>query len=1847
MPSRLLRSPRLVTLLCAFALGAILGLFAWRRITQVFNRLDVVLVDTLKSQLGRDVRSGAVRVDRQGRFTILNLRIAEGKTFAEGTFAQADRVEGQLDLLTLLRNRAEPLKAVKSLRIVHPTVTLVRRPDGEWNFLDLLRPKGPKKPYVPFGGVATVTNGTLLLRDYRSYLAKSGAPVETRIARVNGTLDGRRAGPLQFQASGAGAQRIGPFNVSGEYDPPGQEGTVAASVNRLDLAYWVDYFTRRHPAWAVRAGLADAHGTVKIAHGKVDLPTLEASVLVKGGAATLAALRPPLRSVTLRATARGAAVRATATGLLENIPLTLNARIADLHQPIVDASATVGTFAVERLPRLLTALSPKSWPDLTGPVALTARATGPPNDLRLAARLRSTQLARQGMSAQGVDATVTLVKGLLKGNATVRQAFGAGLTAQGEMRLNAKGQPWSASGRVRGLDVKAVAPPSAQVAGTATGSFAARGSGGKVTGRANLAMAEGSAGPFRFRRGEATVTTADGRAWNARVTMATGNVQRFDFRSLAGDVTYRGGDVTVHSATADAWQGTLRASGMVAKSGALNLNLNANNVRLAELLAPLHQSGITGVGDFSGRLLGKASSPILQGRFTARNGVARGLPYDFLAGTVRATPSSLALQNGVLRSGRGAVALAGTVSFGKDGVGPLNLSGRFTNVPGSLLTRINAGPNLTLPPALASATLNGRWRASGVPSRLRLSFRDARIGLPTGSAAFNGTLDLRQGAPSADFTASLSRVPVALATGLKVNGKRLLPLDSVSPALQASTVSGVVKATGRPPNLTLAFNRVRLDLPEGSAALNGSLALGKSPNVSRLTVTLDHVPASVVNGLNLGGGPFALPSQIRGATISGTATLSGSPKDLQGTGRLVAGPITLQGEAGRPYTVQEARANFTLSGRQLFLQDVSLSGEGLTLTGGGQVSLAGGPMEVNLTGSQLPLEMLQPFIGQYAQLVGEGTATLVARGTLKRPDLRMQVDAGPLLVNDVRFDRLTGSARWDGRTVAVEGMTLSRGASSLSIANATLDPRAQTLDANLQASRIDVDPYFQVLENSPFLLTASGQSLRLLLTEFPVPRTGVLDGQITLNGPLDDLTVGVGVTGDALALGGTNLNRLVLDATWNRDFLRLPRLRVEAPDLHLNAFGEMAKGNALGITARLTDTRVDSILRLVKGVPSLRRSSIGQKLLQAVETLQAPVDGSLNARLSLTGTTEFPQGQFDFNADGMKIGPQQFEVARGSFAILRNRMQIQTLRLESGDALVTASGSGSFSGDLNFQLDINNFNVQLLAPWIGLPRTATGVLDVVSVSVTGTQANPILQASLNATNVGTAKFALDHIDAPDIHAGAGELRIGKLSLRERAPGTSGAELVTTISGSLPFGFRPLGFSNEGRLNLHADVQDMNLGILAAFTPEVKSADGVFGGQLDIGGTLAKPVASGNLALRDGQLQLARFENTFNALNARIDFNQTRITLTDARGTSSKGGGFTASGTASLERFPNGALQLSLKTTEDLGLQGNNVSTMLGERFNGFLSADVTLNGSLARPRAHGSLLAHDTTLNLPETPPAASGPVAAIPLPNVTFRDFTVTAGHNFSVRRGGFNGDITGALTVNGAFMDRQGANPFRVNGRFALDNARVRVATKTFTVQDGSSITVAYRPPDDPRIRVDIAASTRIYTYSGLDRTRQPYQVTVLLTGSLDNPTLDFESDPGDLSRNQILAALGYQSQIQALLRGGQEGDRALRQGLMEAFTGVVTPALFEPLELSVMRALNLEEFAVSFDFNSPLQVQVTKHLWSKFYFTYRRQFTSGGEGDYMMKLFYRITPRISVSASTDERHINTFLVEGRLRF
>ncbi|HET7100493.1 MAG TPA: AsmA family protein, partial [Terriglobia bacterium] len=91
----------------------------------------------LESKLGRPVKLGAVtfRLLPHPGFSVENVVVEEDPAFGTEPFARVDRVECDLRWRSLWGSHLDCARIV----LDHPTVNLVRRPDGRWNVEDFLR----------------------------------------------------------------------------------------------------------------------------------------------------------------------------------------------------------------------------------------------------------------------------------------------------------------------------------------------------------------------------------------------------------------------------------------------------------------------------------------------------------------------------------------------------------------------------------------------------------------------------------------------------------------------------------------------------------------------------------------------------------------------------------------------------------------------------------------------------------------------------------------------------------------------------------------------------------------------------------------------------------------------------------------------------------------------------------------------------------------------------------------------------------------------------------------------------------------------------------------------------------------------------------------------------------------------------------------------------------------------------------------------------------------------------------------------------------------------------------------------------------------------------------------------------------------------------------------------------------------------------------------------------------------------------------------------------------------------------------------------------------------------------
>src|SRR5579871_3675811 len=275
-------------------------------------RLAGVISREATLSLGHEVRVGDVKItgslwslSANNMIALKDVAVAEGKTFAGGTFVRAEQVDVWYNLRQLLLTNDVHVPLVNAVRILHPELAIARNARGQWNFTSFLKKAGPSGR--PFMDKLTVFDGTVFYSD-QAFPHPAGVParpLSTRIDRFSGALLMRPDKSDAFDFAGIGQPGIvRDFHVAGVLIPRPFSVDARLAANGASLPFGGRRFVS--PALAqVRTGLANLDASFLYAPPsgtpieRIDLTALtgHGSLQVFGLSATSPQLDGPLDGV--------------------------------------------------------------------------------------------------------------------------------------------------------------------------------------------------------------------------------------------------------------------------------------------------------------------------------------------------------------------------------------------------------------------------------------------------------------------------------------------------------------------------------------------------------------------------------------------------------------------------------------------------------------------------------------------------------------------------------------------------------------------------------------------------------------------------------------------------------------------------------------------------------------------------------------------------------------------------------------------------------------------------------------------------------------------------------------------------------------------------------------------------------------------------------------------------------------------------------------------------------------------------------------------------------------------------------------------------------------------------------------------------------------------------------------------------------------------------------------------------------------------------------------------------------------------------------------------------------------
>jgi autotransporter translocation and assembly factor TamB len=559
----------------------------------------------------------------------------------------------------------------------------------------------------------------------------------------------------------------------------------------------------------------------------------------------------------------------------------------------------------------------------------------------------------------------------------------------------------------------------------------------------------------------------------------------------------------------------------------------------------------------------------------------------------------------------------------------------------------------------------------------------------------------------------------------------------------------------------------------------------------------------------------------------------------------------------------------------------------------------------------------------------------------------------------------------------------------------------------------------------------------------------------------------------------------------------------------------------------------------------------------------------------------------------------------------QERVQIDNLRLTSGDQALTVNGAFAVQGESpvgEIKVQASNVDLQQAERLLLMNRGLAGRLSA-DATISGTLKNPVVDGRAGIANGAFQNYKYESLNADVNYTGD---RIGIDATLQQ----SATESITA-KGSVPmtlFKRSPGGHvaaTEADRVDLQVTSSALNLGVIQAFTPQVTNVAGTLEADVHVTGSGEDPHLEGHIDIKGGAFGVPAGGVSYSGLNTRIDLEPDRLRLQKFAILDENGQPLNVSGELAVHARQVGAVNLAIDSDNfevidnELGDVGVDTSlTITGELRRPIVRGTIRVEAARlevdrilqlfydpyaveelppiepSAPAAGTGMSAQEATtsaLRKAETTPAVPGTVAqaeegTAQAPGGAFKpvelDIRLRIPDNLvlrgrKLRPGGPTGASLGDMniTVGG---DLQIVKPpdaqVLLLGTIETVRGTYEFQGRRFDLQRGGSLRFMGEPAPNPAL--DISA-TRTIPNTGVE-------ARVRIQGTVKAPQLSLTSTP-PLEESDILALIIFNRPVNEL----GTGERA---SLAETAGGIATGFLAAPLGESIGRALDLDLFEIS---------------------------------------------------------------------
>ncbi len=507
-----------------------------------------------------------------------------------------------------------------------------------------------------------------------------------------------------------------------------------------------------------------------------------------------------------------------------------------------------------------------------------------------------------------------------------------------------------------------------------------------------------------------------------------------------------------------------------------------------------------------------------------------------------------------------------------------------------------------------------------------------------------------------------------------------------------------------------------------------------------------------------------------------------------------------------------------------------------------------------------------------------------------------------------------------------------------------------------------------------------------------------------------------------------------------------------------------------------------------------------------LQSLRANIDAAYSPEGFDIPIIFFATGNMDFQAvarakgETLEINKIQLDQGQARFASGYVSFPLVWKNLGTNAAAVPSSGK-VFATIQSEKLDLKKLFSDL-----GIKPMTSGTLNA-RLDAQGTIGDLNARLNLQMRDLRSEQLPKMEPATFDLSAEAVHDRLtilGKLQQARIQP----LELDANIPFDIPKIARAGRLPDETPITAKARLPRSSVNFVRQFVPELEQLDGELGLDVDVSGTIGKPVFSG---AGDVTVNVARFTNvtlpTLRNFSARLSFAQNALSL-ERFGGDLAGGPFTMNGRVTFPKLTEPTLDLQLKANSVL-LARNDTLTARADidlKVTGPFAA-ATVSGTVAMTNSHILKNIDLIPIGLPGRPapePPSERPEFSIPTPPLRDWKFDVAIKTKDPVLiRGNLaTGEATTDLKLTGT-----GLHP-GLQGLVRMENVEATLPFSRLEVSRGS---LTFDPSDSMNPRIDLQGTSVL----------RDYTVRVYVYGTVLSPEAIFTSEP-PLPQEEIISLI-----------------------------------------------------------------------------------------------------------------------------